>query len=239
MTLLPACVVVGAGPGLGSAVARRFAAAGHPVGVLGRSTDPLDHLVAELTATGAKAVAAVADAADPDDLRAGLSRLSEHLSPVGALVYNAASYTDGALAGLLPERLQADYAVNVTGALTAVQHVLPSLRQQHGTALLTGGGAALYPSGQYASPSLTKSGLRLCWAAGWGCSSGRPRGGGALARSGAGFGDGVTGGQGCPAAQTSWTPTVAPQSRWWTSTGVPSSSSSYCSPHWRSAVSTG
>lgn len=161
MTSLPACVVVGAGPGLGSAVARRFAAAGHPVGVLGRSSDPLDHLVAELTATGTKAVAAVADAADPDDLRAGLSRLSEHLSPVGALVYNAASYTDGALAGLAPERLQADYAVNVTGALTAVQHVLPSLRQQHGTALLTGGGAALYPSGQYASLSMTKSGLRL------------------------------------------------------------------------------
>ncbi len=161
MTSLPACMIVGAGPGLGSAIARRFAAAGHPVGVLGRSTDPLDHLVAELTATGATAVAAVADAADPDDLRAGLSRLSEHLSPVGALVYNAASYTDGALTGLPPERLQADYAVNVTGALTAVQHALPSLRQQHGTALLTGGGAALYPSGQYASLSLTKSGLRL------------------------------------------------------------------------------
>lgn len=81
---------------------------------------------------------------------------------MGVLVYNAATYTDGPPSTLPPERRRDDYAVNVVGALTAVQHVLPGMhRGGGGTVLLTGGGAAVYPSPEYASLSLTKSGTRL------------------------------------------------------------------------------
>lgn len=155
-----ACFVVGAGPGLGSAVARRFAAAGHPVGVVGRSSDPLQQLVGELAVTR-PAAAAVGDVADVGALRAALDELTAALGPPGVLVFNAVTCTGGAPSALPPDRLLGDYAVNVVGALAAVQHVLPSLLEVGGTALLTGGGAALYPSPGSASLSLTKSGLRL------------------------------------------------------------------------------
>lgn len=155
------CVIIGAGLGLGSAVARRFAAAGHPVGIIGRQPAALRGVLDALSATGHRATSAVADAADPASLSAALDRLRAELGPVGVLVYNAASYTAGMPSELPPERLTSDYAVNVTGALHAVQHLLPDLIRSQGTVLLTGGGAAIYPSPECASLSLTKSGLRL------------------------------------------------------------------------------
>jgi NAD(P)-dependent dehydrogenase (short-subunit alcohol dehydrogenase family) len=128
---------------------------------VGRDADALSEVIRSLEPSGARAAAATGDAADPGSIGDALDSLREQLGPVGVLVYNAASYTAGPPSGLPPERLARDYAVNVTGALAAVQHVLPDLLDVRGTAILTGGGAAVYPSADFASLSLTKSGLRL------------------------------------------------------------------------------
>ncbi|MGC7095313.1 SDR family NAD(P)-dependent oxidoreductase [Amycolatopsis lurida] len=60
--------LVGAGPGLGLACARRFGAAGHRVALLSRSADHLDGLVAELD--GVEARGYPADVLDPASLEA-------------------------------------------------------------------------------------------------------------------------------------------------------------------------
>lgn len=145
------CVVIGFGPGLGAAIARRFAAEGFAV--LGLARDPARH--AALAGPGV--TLAAADAGDPGSLAAALAGGAE------VLVYNAYRATMAMPSALAPAELAADVAVNVTGALVAAQAVLPGMRAAgRGSILLTGGGLALDPTGWLPAASLAigKAGLR-------------------------------------------------------------------------------
>ena len=61
-------LLVGAGPGLGMAVARRFADGGYRVTLVARSTDGLRDLADSLADTGAQIDTIAADASDPEAL---------------------------------------------------------------------------------------------------------------------------------------------------------------------------
>src|SRR4051794_22567906 len=63
-------LLVGAGPGLGMAVARRFAVGGYRVTLVARSTSRLGELAGALADTGAEINTIAADAGDPDGLGA-------------------------------------------------------------------------------------------------------------------------------------------------------------------------
>ena len=62
-------LLVGAGPGLGMAVARRFADGGFRVTLVARSKDGLGDLADGLADTGARIDTMAADASDPEGLR--------------------------------------------------------------------------------------------------------------------------------------------------------------------------
>jgi len=64
-------VGVGAWHGLGAAIARRFAAGGHPVVIAGRNAQKLETTLAELKKTGALACSVVGDAALPQNIHVG------------------------------------------------------------------------------------------------------------------------------------------------------------------------
>ena len=147
------CVVVGAGPGLGMAVARRFAASGLAVAAISRSAP-------DLSALGDGHLALAADAGRPADLTRAIAEAADALPPLAVLVYNAAMYPPDPPSGLEPGVLETSFAVNVSGALVAVQAALPVLGERGGTVLLTGGGAALRPTAPFAALGVTKAALR-------------------------------------------------------------------------------
>jgi short-subunit dehydrogenase len=64
-------LLVGAGPGLGGTVARRFAFGGYRVTLVARSTDWLGELASNLADTGAEINTIAADASDPDGFGRG------------------------------------------------------------------------------------------------------------------------------------------------------------------------
>ncbi len=68
-------LLVGARPGLGMAVARRFADGGYRVTLVARSTDGLGHLADGLADSGAQIDTLAADASDPEGLRARMAEL--------------------------------------------------------------------------------------------------------------------------------------------------------------------
>jgi short-subunit dehydrogenase len=155
------CVIVGAGPGLGSALARRFAAQGYALGLINRTPDPMQALMSELTPAGTVVATKTVDVADGPALAGALARFAAQLGPVDVLIYNAASATYLPPSRLPPGALDTDLAVNVTAALTASQAVLPGMRAAGaGTILLTGGGAALDPAASMGSLPMTKAALR-------------------------------------------------------------------------------
>src|SRR5580693_480495 len=82
-------LLVGAGPGLGTAVARRFAEGGYQITLLARSTDSLSDLAGSLADTGATINTIAADASDPDGLGARMRELYLGNGAPGVIVYNA------------------------------------------------------------------------------------------------------------------------------------------------------
>jgi NAD(P)-dependent dehydrogenase (short-subunit alcohol dehydrogenase family) len=157
----PLLVVIGAGPGVGLATARRFAAAGYDIGLIGRTPSRLQSLSDELSAEGAQVGFAAADAADPDSLTAALRALTDHTGRLDVLLHNLAAFRPGPPSSLTAADLLADLGVGAASLLTAVRAVLPLLRTQHtGTVLVTGSGAADRPFAPAASLGPQKAALR-------------------------------------------------------------------------------
>ena len=154
-------LLVGAGPGLGLAVARRFAVGGYRVTLLARSTDRLGDLAHSLDDTGAEIDTIEADASDPDDLRARMTELYGRDGAPGVVIYNAVMGAPDQLMSSTVAHLQTAYAVDVIGAIVIAQVAAPAMKAAgFGTIVVTGGGFADHPIPALATVSLGKAALR-------------------------------------------------------------------------------
>jgi NAD(P)-dependent dehydrogenase (short-subunit alcohol dehydrogenase family) len=152
-------VIIGAGPGIGTAVARRFGTAGLQVGLIARTQASTDTARAALAAAGVETVGATADAAQETQLTAALDEITGQLGVPEVLVYNVGLIQLDRPAELSRERHLAAHAVNVLGALTSATHLAPAMTQAGGgTILITGGMPE--PDPQATSLSLGKAGVR-------------------------------------------------------------------------------
>ena len=152
-------IVIGAGPGIGLAVARRFAAGGFDIGLVARSQSTLDAGAQALADTGRRIRTATADVGDEDALGSALEGLVDAHGVPDVLVYNAAMIQRDEV-GELSSRQHLDaWAVNVVGAIVAAGRIAPRMAQRgSGSIILTGGMPAPIP--EVVSLSLGKAGLR-------------------------------------------------------------------------------
>ena len=156
---MPGAIVIGAGPGIGTSVARRFAREGLAVGVLARSPATVGAALAALAGLGTETVGVSADVTDEPALRTALDEVVDRLGVPEVLVYNAALIQSDALGELTAQQHLDAWAVNVVGAITAVTHLGPAMAQAgRGTILLTGGMPEPLPD--VTSLSLGKAGVR-------------------------------------------------------------------------------
>jgi NAD(P)-dependent dehydrogenase (short-subunit alcohol dehydrogenase family) len=103
----------------------------------------------------------VADAGDPDGLRAAVAPLFARPGAPGVVIYSAALMAPDDLLSVTPEQLAAAYAVNVIGAVVTAQLAVPAMRAAGGgTLLFTGGGFADALPESLATLSLGKLTLR-------------------------------------------------------------------------------
>ncbi len=154
-------LLVGAGPGLGMAIARRFAEGNYRVTLLARSTDGLRDLAEGLAATGAQIETIAADVGDPEAFRACLSELYGGQGAPGLIIYNAVVGAPDSLLSSTVADLQTAYTVDVVGAIVATQVAAPVMRAAgSGTIIVTGGGFADHPIPALGTVSLGKAVLR-------------------------------------------------------------------------------
>jgi short-subunit dehydrogenase len=154
-------LLVGAGPGLGLAIARRFATGGFRITLIARSTDGLDRLAESLADTGAEIDTIAADASDPDALGDRITALYSGQGVPGIIVYNAVMGAPDQLLSSTVAHLQTAYAVDVIGAIVVAQRAAPTMKAAgSGTIIVTGGGFADYPISALATVSLGKAALR-------------------------------------------------------------------------------
>ncbi|MBI1946886.1 MAG: SDR family NAD(P)-dependent oxidoreductase [Deltaproteobacteria bacterium] len=154
-------VVIGAGPGIGLAVARRFGREGMKVALLSRRGADMERAAAQLSEAGITARGYACDAERAHDVADALQAVVHDLGPVDCLVYNAAVPKPGGPLEVGLEQLVRQFRVDVGGALVAVQRVVPHMKAvRKGSILLTGGGLALDPWPQMTALAIGKAGLR-------------------------------------------------------------------------------
>jgi NADP-dependent 3-hydroxy acid dehydrogenase YdfG len=135
-------VVVGFGPGISTAVAEKFGAAGFSVALVARNRERLDAGVAALKAKRISAAAFTADASDPADIRGAIAKARAALGPVAAIHWNAYGGNQvGDLVTADPAAVRSVFDVAIVGLLSAVQEALPDLKSAGDGAVLVTNGA--------------------------------------------------------------------------------------------------
>ncbi len=153
--------ILGVGPGLGAAVARRFAREGFSLGLMARSEEGLSAAREEVEGAGGEALAVSADATDAESVASALERVREGLGDPEVFVYNAGAFQMGGILELSPEQFDDCFRANCSGAFYGARQVLPAMVERgRGTIILTGATAALRGSANFAALATGKFGLR-------------------------------------------------------------------------------
>ncbi len=153
--------IVGAGKGLGLAVADRFGREGFDIALVSRNQDRLDALAAELRGSGYRAQGFAANVRDGDSLRGALESATEQLGPIEVLQYSplpAKEYMRPVLE-TTAEDLVGPVEFSVYGSVNAVRQVLPGMRAiGRGTILFVNGGSAVRPGARVTGTSVAFAG---------------------------------------------------------------------------------
>lgn len=153
--------VFGVGPGLGAAVARRFAREGHTVALLARGEAGLREVQAEIQQQGGRAEVFPADAGSADSVAAAFARIRAELGPPEVLVYNAGAFAMGGILELEPAVFESAWRINCLGGFLCAREVLPAMLERgRGTLLFSGATASLRGGARFAGLAVGKFGLR-------------------------------------------------------------------------------
>jgi len=153
--------VLGVGPGLGAAVARRFAGEGFGVALMARTEESIAGVREEIEDGGGTALPVSADATDPDSVTSAFERVRGELGDPEVFVYNAGAFQMGGILDLSPQQFDECFRANCAGAFYAAQQVLPAMVEAgRGTILLTGASAALRGRANFSALAVGKFGLR-------------------------------------------------------------------------------
>lgn len=160
----PVCSIVGAGAGLGRALAAKFAEQGFNLALLSRTRE--GSAAAAHAATGAAPDAIVrqmqADATGPETIEQALEQAAREMGTVEVLIYNVRKeFTARAPLEMSYAELDDVFRIEVIGAFAAAKSVLPAMIDNgRGTILFSSATAAFRGSAEYPLYSIGKFGLR-------------------------------------------------------------------------------
>ena len=171
-------VILGAGPGLGRAVALALASSGTPVALMARSADRLAALADEVAkgvsrevsrgtsgkasgAGGAAALPVAVDLADEAALRDAFAAVRERLGDPTVVVHNPSVTIEAPATATPYDGLMQAFRTSVGSLLVAAQEVAPAMRAAgRGTIVVTGSQAALVGSTWSAAVGVQKAAVR-------------------------------------------------------------------------------
>lgn len=161
----PTIAIVGAGPGMGAAIARTFGAHGFQVALIARNRGRLDGLVTDLAREGITAAAFPADILDQDALRGALGAAAQRFGGIDVLEHSPNMPLDEfgltVPSRTTPADVQRQLDFQFFSALVATETVLPLMRAQgSGTLLYTTGIGSVKPLPMLANLNAAHAALR-------------------------------------------------------------------------------
>lgn len=157
MSETPISVVVGVGPGLGLAVAKRFARAGHRVLICARDQAKLD----DLAEAQPQLIRMALDATDPSAVADVFTRIQAEHGPPECVVFNAGAFEPAGVTDIDPADFERCWRVGCfAGFLVGQQAARSMLEAGRGTILMTGATASLRGGPNFANLASPKFALR-------------------------------------------------------------------------------
>src|SRR5215472_9649669 len=126
-------VITGGGTGIGAATAKRLAAEGARVAIVGRRLGLLEQVAAEI---GDWALPVSADAASPDDMDAAVEQVRARFGAVRILVANAGGEGGGTAAEVTDAAWRRSMRANLDTCLVTARACLPDLITTGGSAVV-------------------------------------------------------------------------------------------------------
>lgn len=158
------CVIVGAGAGLGQALAARFAREGYRLYLLSRSEAGSAAALAAAKAAnpGAEHHFVAADATDAPALESSLNKIVAAGDDIDCVIYNArGGYSLRQPLEMTYDELEHIYRLEVTGAFAAAKATMPAMIERgRGSVIFSSATAALRGSGTNPLYAIGKFGLR-------------------------------------------------------------------------------
>jgi NAD(P)-dependent dehydrogenase (short-subunit alcohol dehydrogenase family) len=158
-----ACLVVGAGDGLGAAIARNFASEGLAVCVSRRARhiDQLDALAASIRQSGGEAYAFGLDARSEEEVAALVDRIDREIAPLEVLVFNIGANVRFPIVETTTRVYSKVWEMAaLAGFLAGREAARVMAPRGRGTILFTGASASLRGSDGFAGFSGAKQALR-------------------------------------------------------------------------------
>lgn len=124
-------VITGAGAGLGRALARRLAADGETVVLLGRGLAKVQAVASEI---GARALALECDVSSPESVRVAFATIAKRHPRIDVLINNAVYYQPFLVAEATDEQVLKTIGTNFTGALLCARAAIPMM--SHGSQII-------------------------------------------------------------------------------------------------------
>lgn len=132
------CVVVGVGPGNGTALARRFSSEGYAVALLSRSRRSTAALASELP----DARSFECDVGDAASVASAFAELRKELGDVEVVAFNAGTGVFGSLLDVTAADFEASWRVNALGLFLVAKEVVPAMTARGSGAIIVIGATA-------------------------------------------------------------------------------------------------
>jgi meso-butanediol dehydrogenase / (S,S)-butanediol dehydrogenase / diacetyl reductase len=148
-------IITGGGTGIGAAVARRFAAEGASVLVMGRRREPIEEVAREVGG-----VAVPGDAADPANVEGVVATALDRFGHLDVVVANAGVGYGGRAGDVGDELWRHTIEINLTAPLLLVRAALPAMVERRaGSILLVSSISAFVTSTESAAYDASKAAL--------------------------------------------------------------------------------
>lgn len=154
-------LVAGVGDGLGGAIARRFARAGHPTVLVARDAERLARIAATIEAAGGRGIAYAADLRDEAAVARLFDDVEAEIGPIEVAVFNTGANYRASILDTPAEMFEKVWRLGCyAGFLVgreAARHMVPRGR---GTILFTGATSSVRGAAHFAAFAAAKGGVR-------------------------------------------------------------------------------
>lgn len=135
---MKSCLVIGASRGIGRQISLTFSSNGYKVGVAAKTVDSTPQLpgsvntvAREINDAKGTAIPIQCDVRNDQDIASAVNTCIERFGRLDVVVYNAGAILHEKVVNTPLKRFDLMHSVNVRGAYSMVQHVLPHFLQQH------------------------------------------------------------------------------------------------------------